>query len=271
MDNVDFIDYIDALFYEGEAIFVASQLNADRATFQGDDIPVGDYVGCNPYKGGEERRSPVHPRLVAFRNFVVEFDDMPLKEQYKLIKSLHIPYASMVYSGNKSYHCVVALKDDVGYNKYRDYAARIKRVLPDCDSNCLEPSRTTRAPNGDQTLIALGAKISESELVAWLEGLEKDLPPEIKPKNKSVYRTGVLYDKTLAVLAGKINPDNVQGDLIAAVRNLIEIGFDYDKCLDFMGSARNQNMAGVESAEFSREKSKKLVKWAFNLWAVDET
>ena len=104
-----------------------------------------------------------------FRNFVFEMDDITLKEQEILIDSIDIDFSTVIFSGGKSYHCIISLesalnlppKEIDSINEYKRvwkrlaayidmYAQEIGLAGPGVtvlDPSCCNPSRYTRYPN----------------------------------------------------------------------------------------------------------------------------
>ena len=62
------------------------------------------YVTLNAIK---DRR--MDDNVTSLRNFLLEFDGIPLEDQLKVVKESGIPYSAITYSGSKSYHFIVSL------------------------------------------------------------------------------------------------------------------------------------------------------------------
>lgn len=113
----------------------------------------------NPFTGlsalnerGEESYC-LEKTLAAKRLALIEFDELPLKEQAAFwigaIKEKLLPVASLVYSGGKSIHGLLRLKPNDWEGQWRT----IEKLLasdPDrayrCDIACKNPGRMTRYP-----------------------------------------------------------------------------------------------------------------------------
>jgi uncharacterized protein (UPF0297 family) len=94
--------------------------------------------------------------VTEFRNFLFEMDKYNKKEQAALIKRSKLPWSTVVDSGNKSLHFIVALDQDLGdRSMYTAYFKAINTVLTkygaDIDEGCKDPGRFTRAPFGVNT------------------------------------------------------------------------------------------------------------------------
>ena len=84
--------------------------------------------------------------------FLFEIDSMSLEDQRELIEKIKPLLVRIVYSGSKSYHCIVEF--DKKYEKecemfYKEIWRIINRKYFDskCDTQCVNPSRLTRTPN----------------------------------------------------------------------------------------------------------------------------
>lgn len=123
--------------------------------------------------------------VTRFQNFLFEIDNMPLDEQLKLFQNCKVPWASIVYSGSKSYHAILSLETPLdcephtltGVETYkavwRSIAATIaKRSNIDIsllDHATQNPSRLSRMPEGlrgdvVQELMYVGKLCSTQEL-----------------------------------------------------------------------------------------------------------
>ena len=84
--------------------------------------------------------------------FLFEIDSMSLEDQRELIEKVKPLLVRVVYSGSKSYHCIVEF--DKKYEKecelfYKEIWRTINKNYFDskCDTQCINPSRLTRTPN----------------------------------------------------------------------------------------------------------------------------
>ena len=99
-----------------------------------------------------------------FRNFVFEIDSLSLEDQLKVIENCGIDFSGIIYSGGKSYHCLICLDfslggehTDNGIRQYKQIWSRIAAKIdqsannlglatPVVDPSCKNPSRFTRYP-----------------------------------------------------------------------------------------------------------------------------
>jgi hypothetical protein len=143
-------------------------------------------VALNPIEGYREDTN-----CTAFRNFMVEIDVGTQEEQLAHLKHYNIPYSALVFSGNKSLHCLISLTEDLPNEEiWRTLAEWILNVITLSDKATKNPSRSIRIPEvwrdpkKKQTLLELKSAINVKELIEWLSKY-----PEAKPKKqeKHVY------------------------------------------------------------------------------------
>ena len=169
------------------------------------------FVAINPIKG---------PRLddncYQFRNFMIELDSGSLAEQVNYIVTSGIPYSSMIFSGGKSIHVLIALEEGLSSQKaFRFMAKWILNILPLADQNIQNPSRGIRIPgamrdNGKrQRSYYLGKRIPVASLVKWLEKHERARPvfkerpiyggkpdfAKLSPWAQRLLRDGIRFEK----------------------------------------------------------------------------
>lgn len=136
-------------------------------------------VALNPIKGFREDLN-----CTAFRNFMIEMDYGPLKEQLEYAKKLEIPYSAVVFSGNKSLHFLISIDTDLpSENVWRMFAEWILNIATAADPNTKNPSRSLRVPGVErepgkkQLMVEYKGQTKLSDLVAWLSKY-----PDAKPK-----------------------------------------------------------------------------------------
>ena len=135
-------------------------------------------IAINPIKGNRQDEN-----CTAFRTFLVEVDDMPLKDQYDYIQSIGMPYSVCVFSGSKSLHFGITLAEDLNsIETYRYLANWILNIANKADKNTKNPSRSIRVPDairGDkkQKLVEIKGRIPLEQLNAWLSEFDHLRPP----------------------------------------------------------------------------------------------
>lgn len=126
----------------------------------------------------------------AYRNFLVEVDYGPLKEQLAYIRKLGLPYSACVFSGNKSLHFLVSLDQDLpSENVYRHFSEWILNVVSMADQKTKNPSRSIRIPGAwrsptqRQRLVEIRGPTKLEDLVAWLKQYPESRP-QVSEKRK---------------------------------------------------------------------------------------
>lgn len=134
-----------------------------------------------------------------YRSFLFEMDSLDLKDQLRILRNSAIPFTSIVFSGGKSYHAILSVKEGIQlqpFNKdsilqYKNMWKRLEAKLNKeaislgyklpigqtsfFDSSCKNPSRLSRFPgtlrNGNklQELIMLEDSISLQNFKSLLE------------------------------------------------------------------------------------------------------
>lgn len=168
-------------------------------------------AALNPIKGFRHDLN-----CTAFRNFLVEVDFGPLKEQLAYIKKVGMPYSACVFSGNKSLHFLISLDQDLpSENVYRHFSQWILGVMSMADQNTQNPSRSIRIPGAwrepskKQRLVEITGPVKLVDLVSWLNKF-----PESKPKKQERRQR-----------SGKRQFDGVK----KWVRNQLVSGIDFSK------------------------------------------
>lgn len=150
------------------------------------DLEAGAWIRFNPLDG----KGCSDKNVTDYRYALVESDDqkLNLKEQQDLLRSLELPVACLVHSGNKSLHAVVRVEA----SSREEYDERVRYLYEVCETNGLKvdrnnknPSRLSRMPGilrggKKQFLISTNTgKASWKEWKQWVEKteiVEDDLP-----------------------------------------------------------------------------------------------
>lgn len=166
----------------GEIERALEACGGDVGSVLGDWKPeAGAWIRFNPLDGAGVRNADV----TDYRFALVESDSMPTDKQNEIIRSLELPVAALVDSGNKSLHAIVR----VDARDYDEYRRRVDRLYEVCRKNGLEvdaqnknPSRLSRMPGvrrgaRKQHLVATGiGKASWDEWWEWVQEAQDDLP-----------------------------------------------------------------------------------------------
>ena len=166
----------------GDIIARIEKYKDDLASSLGfNNIEAGAWIRFNPLDG----EGVSNDNVAEFRYALVESDEMSPSRQMAIMRSLELPIAAMVHSGNKSIHAIVHV-DAPNYDEYRK---RVDFLYQTCRDNGLKldtqnknPSRLSRMPGvtragHKQWLIAtnLGCE-SWTDWREWLDEQNDDLP-----------------------------------------------------------------------------------------------
>ena len=157
-------------------------------------------VGINPIDG--DSRSD--DNVTAYRNFLIEIDDLPLKDQPMIIKESGLPFSACVFSGNKSFHWVVSLEKSLpNIETYRHYAKWLIATVKNADKGTFPPSKGLRFPGfirpetgKEQKLIHLKSRISFNTLQRYLSSHVDKMPRyEVQVQEASIDESIDAKDK----------------------------------------------------------------------------
>lgn len=116
-----------------------------------------------------------YENIKEFRNILVEFDSARLSTQERWVRESGMPYSLKTFSGNKSFHYVIALNEGVELEEYKQLAAIILQFIfrGKADESCKNPNRLSRTPGAmrgdvEQTLIEQLPAISVDRLREWV-------------------------------------------------------------------------------------------------------
>lgn len=147
----------------------------------------------NPLKYNRSKPRRADLNVTDYKNFLFEMDGPSLDEQYDIIQKCPLDFTSIVYSGGKSYHCIISISDYLGWEPHKwesiQYYKQLWKNIADVidesagakviDPSCKNPSRLSRLPNvpraGEkfQDLLHLGGLLTMQKLRA--AGVSTDL------------------------------------------------------------------------------------------------
>lgn len=169
--------FLATLFNPDEEINICKNLYDTRPIrFPNEANKEGLYVALNPL-----HTSRADANITAYRNILLEFDKHSIPKQNDFIERNKIPYSTLVYSGSKSLHCIVALNEGLtNREEYDELVDKLYFLLdPDnkwLDKSCKNPSRLTRLADvirpdtGKlQNLMDIRPRISLSDLYKWMQ------------------------------------------------------------------------------------------------------
>jgi hypothetical protein len=181
-------DYLKALFNDDESITICKDIYSKQHIRAGDYNPsmAPQYLCLN---SGKDRKTK---DIECFRNFLVEIDNVELKDQLAHIKNLEMPFSTLVYSGNMSFHYIISLEEPLSdIKQYQFVASWIQNIVKICDPQALLCAKLTRFPEAlrpdsgkKQKLIKVNPRISSDVFLGWLQSHDslKPRPKVVLPK-----------------------------------------------------------------------------------------
>lgn len=168
----------------GQLIEALSKCNGDIGAVLGDyNQKAGAWIRFNPLDGNGVKNENV----TDFRFTLVESDNMELSKQEQIIRSLRLPVAALVDSGNKSIHAIVRV-DASDKNEYRK---RVEYIYKQCQNAGLivdiankNSARLSRMPGvmrneKMQKLLATNIGCKDfTEFEEYTESINDNLPDE---------------------------------------------------------------------------------------------
>ncbi len=221
--------------------------------------------------------------VAIYRNLLFEFDKGSIEEQMAKLVELRVPYTSLVFSGNKSLHCILSLKEPLA--NATDYAhvyRTIRYILFESDPTARNPSRLTRtagATRSDtghaQELIDLRPRLAGRKLGSWLshfhahiqrcEEREKEAAEERQRRFETTSGEGIeaVDPWTIAFLEGRAKTKGSRhARLFAAACELVDCGVDFDTTLTYIEKAAD--LHGITADPKRLGEAASIVKYAFS-------
>ena len=98
---------------------------------------------------GNDGKGATNTNCLSHRNYLFEFDNSTKQEQENLINAVREFINRVVFSGKKSYHCIITINDDLNGDSYNWMWSFLNENLFEslADKNCSNPARRTRKPN----------------------------------------------------------------------------------------------------------------------------
>jgi len=180
-------EFFETLFDKDEQISVCQTVYSCSLTLR-DEREPGEFFIINPLSGGRKDEN-----VTKYRNFLFEIDGSSLKDQLVLVeKKIALPYSTLVFSGNKSFHWIVSLETPLVEKRSYDFVFQwILNIIGTADPQTKNPSRLSRYPevvrkdtDKMQRLVYVHGRINNDTLMAWLEKFPEHTPI-LKPINKS--------------------------------------------------------------------------------------
>lgn len=143
-------------------------------------LSIPTFYCINPIKSYSDLK---YENIKEFRNILVEFDSARLSTQERWVKESGMPYSLKTFSGNKSFHYIIALNKGIELQEYKQLAAIILQYIfrGRADESCKNPNRLSRTPGAirkdtgvEQKLIEQLPAISIDQLQEWVYETNKN-------------------------------------------------------------------------------------------------
>ena len=140
--------------------------------------PIDPYHDNNPDpnnpKHGRHKPRATNANIMHLRNMMIEFDDNTLREQAQRVNQSEMPWSTKLFSGNKSYHYILAfdrvLTEFEWYNTYDQIEVALRSFGLKLDGACRTLSRLSRAPGRTNTKHGKLQEVKEiREVINWDE------------------------------------------------------------------------------------------------------
>lgn len=201
-------DFFSVLFDKDESTCFADTPKGTHIYWKGLVRPERDaFFSINPIDWAKDHNPtetwhhPQKPRrsddnVVAFRNILIEIDNLPIEQQKAIIEAIALPYSTAVFSGSKSVHYIISLVTPLtNRSEYDRLVRRVYRAVGNVDPSCKNPSRLSRVPGHIrqdtgkiQELMYIATRIENEKLEAWL--LERGVGPTEETVWEEVPRIG---------------------------------------------------------------------------------
>jgi hypothetical protein len=255
----DYQRFLRKLFNPGELVcatdtMYGTSLQLVDEVIEESATPPPQFIAINPL---HTKRADAN--VTAHRNLLFEFDKGAIEEQLANIANMNVPYTSLVYSGGKSVHAIIALTEGLSRPEYDEIWDLCKTVLWTADPTSKNPSRLTRVAgavrdNGTtQELVDLRNRVSKDRVIKWLGRfsahiersqeqrrleIERREQARLQRASSGVSGLAAVDEFTIKFLKGDIQTKNSRhGRLVAACYELLECGVDYDEALTLIEQA----------------------------------
>ncbi len=259
-------EFLKVLFRPEEATCFANSVKVTQVTslkefaelIEGQpDSALPVFFSINPMDVNSKRSDEA---VTSFRNFLLEFDNIPLEKQRSLGDK--IPYSSEVFSGNKSIHYIISLETPLKTREeYDAVARRLMKAFPEADKSTKNPSRLSRFPGAhrpggkEQLMLHMRGPVANDKFFLWLDKLAPVDDSGSKPRTDwtSIERSlGGINVFTRDFLQYGAEPGVWNITLFQAACDMVRNGFGYSDICAAMecitGHLDNNDKASIRSA-----------------------
>lgn len=172
--------------------------------------------------------------VTSLRNILIEIDDMPPLEQVSYITSLGMPHSTCTFSGAKSMHFIISLKEPCkNIKEYKVLVKRIQNKVPRADRSTGNPSRLSRSPGAlrdgvEQTLQYIRGRVPNEMLEAWLGPMELKTEEFVKVQS-SPGKKRLLPARVLAFIEYGADEGGRNHALFTNACELFRAGYDFEE------------------------------------------
>lgn len=241
-----------------------------------------EFIGVNPLVQGPRSTDNV----ASLRNFIFEFDSIPLEEQLAVLQSRGVPYSTLTFSGGKSLHAVIALDEPVkDVAAYKLLHKTIRYVLWQTDASTSNPDRLIRLAgarrfdkDAEQELLDCRGQVTQEQLYKWVRKFQKHIVAceerEQQRLAERLERRSQSSDDGLGIeavspyyrafLSGDVELKPGQSrhhTLLCAAYDYFTCGVDFDRCLQDVSAAAD--LWGVTSQAGREGEALKVVEYVY--------
>jgi hypothetical protein len=204
------------------------------------------FFSINPVKDYGDNRKSINVK--SLKNFLFESDTLPLEQQKELFKMRKDIISMATFSGNKSIHFIIQIKDAPNtIEEYRYVWKLLKdKYFPNADNQCNDALRLSRTPNAIRDN-------NQKQILLWneLQPIQLNWKPlynrkkELKDMSNNYRRkTPITRNEKLTYEAECVlNGDYPKGDRDAIINKgipyLFYNGYSLDECLTNNMTQRN--------------------------------
>lgn len=226
--------FLDTLFYPGEHTSFSSNVKATNVRSIDTNPKSSNFLCINPLDPANNSRADSN--VTAYRNFLVEIDQGTVVEQGKVVHDAGLPYSTAVFSGNKSIHFIVCLKESLAdKDEYKAYAKAIVAKIAGADKAVTNPARLSRFPGVTRSdtgkiqteIINKGKKITKAVLDEWLGPIHSIASQVDSEDDGWTEVNSIIYPTTNSFLLHGAPDGEFNNGLIKCAFNLRDAGFSY--------------------------------------------